>query len=251
MKGVSETVTPSQKWGCSLRGNVRAILLAVLLGAGLGSVYAADPSMLPQGHETLLSFEAALFDQDVEKTVVTFRFTLPIFERVDAKERWHLETSAGTGMATVLLADGTTDQVPLKVRINRYNKGEPLTIRPNGSRLWSMRGDLYLHAEGHPSVEMELGADVAIPVVRLAETPPPVLPRAAGKNERAYIVQMMEKLMLAGSGGGLIYGLQTPLWGRLPTTLPHIGFIRLTGGSAQPARKSLLNGHWKFSLCNH
>jgi len=206
--------------------------------------YAGSPSRgenqpaPPQNYEILLSFEASLFDQDEKRATLTFQFDLPAFEWIDSSGHWNLEGGMGTGMATVLPVKGETQKVPLKVRLTRYRTEGPLAVRSDGSRLWSMRGDLYLQAEDHPLIEMEFGADVLLPVPGAIWTPPSMPRSIAGEDGHAYHVRAITTLMPAGLGGGLIYGRPEPLWMRPVTKLPYIGFVRLKGVSVKSTTRS-------------
>ncbi len=204
------------------------LVAVVLVGAACVKL-APMPSqpVLPRHRDLLLSFDAKLFDQNKKQITVDFQFDLPASEGVDSDGHWNLEVCAGTGRTTGLSANGRPNDVPLRAQLIRYHKGL-LSVRSHGSRLWSMRGDLDLEAEGYPSIEIEFGADIAIPSNGLPWILPPIPTPHAGEDGRAYVVRMMEEFHSGGIGGGLIYGSISPMWGTPPPKLPYMGFVQLT-----------------------
>lgn len=205
------------------------VVIAFLLEVGcVGSLRSKGESSSVRDRPLLLAFSGSLFDQDEKRNAVALRFELPCVEKIGPDGRWTLETGMGQGTAEVLQPDGTTKQVHLKVRVSRYHKAG----LPSGSlkeeRRWSFRWDLHLESDDYPEIEMEIGAEIAIPKTGTTRTLPSVSTAPVSGDERARIVSLMGTLQGEGNGGGLLYGRNTSLWGRPPSKLPYMGYVRLT-----------------------
>jgi hypothetical protein len=209
------------------------VLLVALLWASCSVVV----PLRPDNHDVLLSFEGLLFDQEEERAAATFRFELPAVEWKDSEGRWQLETFVGAGEAKILKAGSGFESVPVQVRVKRYQIPGPISVEADGSRLWSFRGDLYLQAQGHPLVEIELGGDIRFPVPESQPIFPTGISPPPLEQDRASVVEMMETLRQRGIGGGLIYGRRAPVFGSAPFKLPGVGFIRLSSIKVSPTRK--------------
>jgi hypothetical protein len=129
-----------------------------------------------------------------------------------------------------------TEKVKVTARVWRY-PSPMIEEKEDGSRLWPLRGDLYLSSDAYPLYELEFGVAALVPAVGEVVHPPEALP-PAGAGGFPFVV---ERLGVAerGLGGGLLgAGVPHPLFDLPPPKLPYYGFLKLTKVSRRPARQS-------------
>jgi high-affinity iron transporter len=189
-----------------------------------------------ESRDLRLVVDGSLFEQETASQVATLHYELPGMEWRGQDGAWNLELGSGSGHADVKREDGITERVPLEVRMTRYPADAELL--PDGSRMWPYRGDLYLISRKYPLVEGEFDLRILLPPTG-ATTDNGALPVAQpGEGWHPLVVRMMASLPPLGRGGGLLYGLNVPLWGRKVPTLTYMGYLFVSRISAKPSKKS-------------
>jgi len=222
-------MTPSKP----LRTRRRSPGLAWLaLAAWLVAVLTAAPARADHAaRDIVVRLRGIFLDQTEKKVVARLDLTLPLHEWVDRQGEVKLEPRTGTGTAVVRGLDGRDEEIAFTARLTRF-AGPPQDL-PDGSRRWSLRGDLYLQARGRALVETEFCPELEVPPPGQTRTyeAPETWPEGDGAAEE--LGRAMLKLSQAGRGGGVIHGRD--LWVRPVPAIPLLGVVHVIEVGSKPS----------------
>ncbi|MEZ4297579.1 MAG: cytochrome c [Polyangiaceae bacterium] len=212
----------------------RCLAACLLLAACAVALLWASPARAEKGaRDIVVRLAGALLDQAEKRVVVRLDMTLPLHEWEDQRGELHIEPQPGTGKAWIELPSGGQEEVRFSARLLRF-LGPP-EILPDGRRAWSLRGELYLMADGREVLDTEIGPAFIVPPAGEKSTYPLPETWPGGDDMAQEIGRSVETWITERRGGFFTTG--PVFWDRPRSQLPHTGLIAVVEVESKPASK--------------